>query len=1173
MAEKLTPQQRMAVENRGGMLLVSAAAGSGKTKVLVDRLLGYLQDPADPANLDDFLIITYTKAAASELRSKIAAKLTELIARNPGNRHLQRQMQRLYLTKISTIHSFCGDILREYAYCLDLSADFRVADENECFEIQTQVLEQVLNAAYETAGEDPDFCAFVDTQGLGRDDRQISEIILKVYNSARCHLNPDMWLSWCEDTGNTDGLRDAGQTVWGSFLIRDLHDYLDHQIMALGKCADLTDASDGMEKPAVILRNTLIQLEALRKCTVWDDIVRHKNIDYGRLVFSKKCADLELAEEIKAIRNACKKGLEKKLAAFSDCSEQILFDLKASAQAIRGLIRLVREFESAYSVRKKARRILDFSDLEHKMLDLLLGKNRTSPKLLATEIGNRFREVMIDEYQDINEVQDTIFSALTHNRQNCFMVGDVKQSIYQFRLADPDIFIEKYNAYEPAEAVIDNGGRRVILSNNFRSAGDVVDAVNDVFQNCMTATVGGIDYGEDEMLREGIPHVSIPEPEVELYGIDVQEDTYAEEAHFVAKRIQTLLDGKHVIRSGDQLRPITAEDIVILLRSPGSVGGEFCYALERMGIPCTMGGGGDLLQEEEISVLCSMLQVISNPVQDIPLIAALTSRVFCFTSDDIAGIRGGNRNVSMYEALLASNSGKCKQFIQLLNELRLDARLYSLPQLIQRIFVRTKMDSVYAAMENGSERKENLLYFSQLAADYEAATKGGLDQFLLHLDSLAQKGLARIIEPKSSGSVTIMSIHKSKGLEFPVVILAGLSRVFNQESVRAQVLCDKTLGLGLSCVDTKNRVRYPSIAKRAIAVKMHDDSISEEMRVLYVAMTRPKDRLIMTYAAKNIGSDLEDISLRCRYTDRVLLTKEVSCPGEWVLQAAVKRSEAGAFFAIGGNPGVATVRDRPWLIQVVEGSNEEAESQSLETVHDALSQETFDRLRSALSFVYPYSNATQMPSKITATQLKGRFKDDEVAEGTDKAHDRIKVFRRPGFSDAQTGGITYGNAIHAVMQYIRYEMCGDVDTVKAEVERLVQEKLISEQQGQIVQPDVIARLFTSDIGIKLRSSPNILREFKFTLLDDSAYYSQEVCGEKILLQGVIDCAIIEPDGITVLDYKTDFVTEKTLGRAVNQYAPQVRAYGKALGRIYKMPIKRMLLYFFRLNRFVEVNLA
>ena len=1166
MAEKLTPQQRQAVENRGGKLLVSAAAGSGKTKVLVDRLLGYLKDPAEPSNLDDFLIITYTKAAASELRGKIAAKLTEAIAAEPENRHLQRQMQRLFLTKISTVHGFCGDILREYAYRLDLHADFRVADENECREIRDTVLSDLLDRAYETAEDNPDFRAFVDTQGLGRTDALVAEIILKVYDSARCHLDPEKWLEDCLRASEAEELADAGETVWGRFLMEELFSYLDCELRVMKQCADLADKTKGLEKPAVNLKDTYHQLLHLRESKTWDEIVDRKTIDFGRLTFPRKTDDAELIERIKACRNACKKGIEKQVRIFADGSAQVLSDLSQSAAGARGLVALVRQFETEYEKAKRSRRVLDFSDLEHKTLDLLLGTKRSGPTAAAAEIGQRFREIMVDEYQDSNGVQDSIFSALTAKKQNCFMVGDVKQSIYQFRLADPGIFLEKYHAYPHADNAQAGEGRKVLLSANFRSGGEVIDGVNDVFSDCMSETVGGLIYGEEEALREGIPHIALPDPAVELYGIEVNEDTYAEEAAFVARRVSELLQNG-TVRDGEKLRPVREEDIVILLRSPGSVGAKYQQALENRGIRCASGGGTDLLKTQEIGTLRSILQTIANPRQDIPLISALASPVFGFTADDLADFRANQKKGRVYDALLLSDKPKAKAFLDLLAILRKDARMCPIAQLIEKIFTMTKMDSIYAAMDE--MKAANLQTFYQLAADYESASRRELSQFLEYLDSMEEKGLITAAD-SGSGCVTIMSIHKSKGLEFPVVFLSGLSREFNRESLRAQVLCDKELGLGLSVADIVNRVRYPAISKRAIVAKTAAESLSEEMRVLYVAMTRARDRLIMTYASKNLQADLQDIALRYDISGRELLTREVVCPGEWVLLSAMQRTEAGQFHALGGKPNETRVSNHPWRIQVV--SEAVMEEQAMRQAEEAsgLPPDTEQKLREALAFRYAHTAATQAPSKQTATQRKGRIKDQEAAENAEEPKQMVRSWRKPSFLSDARQGKAYGSAIHAVMQYIRYEYCDSADAIRMEVQRLVSMRFITEEQGSLVNCGQIARFFDTEIGKMLRSGTPYIREFKFSILDDARGYGEGLEGEEVLLQGVVDCALLEEDGITLLDFKTDFVTEETLPALVERYRAQVETYAHALSRIYRKNVKKAYLYFFHLDRFVEV---
>ena len=1166
MAEQLTKQQAQAVTDRGGKLLVSAAAGSGKTKVLVDRLLLYLTEGKGKINIDDFLIITYTKAAASELRGKIAAKLNERLAQDPGNKHLQRQLQRLYLTKISTVHAFCADLLREYAYRLDIPGDFRVAEERESQLLQMQVLDRMMESAYEQ--KDEDFYIFVDSQELGRDDRSIPQIILQVYNAARCHVDPDQWLEKCCMESEVSHLTDASQTVWGRYLIEDLHKYLDLQIQALDRCAKLAENNGTMPKVATLLYETVSQLVHLRNMETWDDIVAGQAISYGTLSFPKNCTDMALAERIKAIRNHCKAGVAKKLQPFADGSAQVLQDLQNCSRASRGLVQLVRKFSEEYDKAKRARRILDFSDLEHKTLDLVMGKKRQGVTALAGEIGDRFVEIMVDEYQDSNGVQDGIFSALTDKRQNCFMVGDVKQSIYQFRLADPGIFLEKYRAYKPAEDAKPGEGRKIMLSSNFRSAGPVICAVNDVFEGCMSPDVGGLVYGENEKLYEGIAHISVPEPEVELCCVDVQQSTYEEEAAYTAERIVELLDGTHFVRNGEKLRPIVADDIVILLRSPGTSGGFYQTALESRGIRVCSGTGIDLLQTEEIIFLRSMLQIIDNPYQDIPLISALTSRILGFTADDLAAIRAqGSKKKTVYESLRASDMEKAKRFVEMLKQLRLDKRLCTLSQLVDQILLTTRMDSIFASFENGGIKVANLQVFYQLVRECESANQKELGQFLDYLAAMEEKGLTMTSDQKAAGAVTIMSIHKSKGLEFPVVFLCGLSRDFNRESARSQILCNRELGIGMNCVDLSKRIRYPSVAKKAISAKILADSLSEEMRVLYVAMTRARDRLIMTYASNNLASELQGLICRMDHSDPVLMTSGISCPGTWILYMALRRMEAGALFALAEDrPELLNVSPMPWNITVVTVSTEESQRLPQQEQVQSKNELNIAPISQGLSYRYPFLAATSFPSKQTATQLKGRTKDQEAAENAAEHRPMIRYWREPSFAKtAEKTPVAFGNAVHKIMQHIQYEKCTDLQAVEMEIRRIATEESIDD----VVDPGMIWSFFATEMGQRLKNAKQVIREFKFSILDDAQQYDKGLKGETILLQGVVDCAIIE-DEITVLDFKTDRVTEDTLMQTADNYRMQVVAYANALSRIYGKKIASAQLYFFRMNRFVSI---
>ena len=1166
----LTEQQKTASLNRGGNLLVSAAAGSGKTKVLVERLMEYLKDTS--INLDDFLIITYTKAAAAELRGKIAARLTEAIADDPDNRHLQRQVQRLFLAKISTVHGFCADVVREYAQQLKLTGDFRVAEESECSEIREQVLSDLLDRAYATVHQDPDFRAFVDTQGLGRDDRLVTDIVLKVYDSAMCHPDPEAWLEKCLQDADVSEAEDASETVWGAYLMEEFFSCLDLHIADMERCLEIAEEND--EKGNVIknLKISLVDLRSLRDCRTWDEVANHRPVEYPRTVYPKSFDETQ-KERVKACRDACKKGVAKKLDWFTDKSAQVLADLSQSGAAARGLISLVRRFRDAFSKAKRSRRCVDFSDLEHLVLELLWRDNGLGEKIrtgAALDLRERFVEIMVDEYQDSNAVQDSIFTALSGNGRHCFMVGDVKQSIYQFRLADPGIFLEKYNRYVPVEEAEAGEGRKVLLSANFRSGPEVIEAVNHVFETCMCERVGGLRYGADEALNEGLTRQPLPDTAVELHCIDVQHDTYGEESAYVARRIQQMLESGQLVRDKDKLRPVRPEDIVILLRSPGSVGQQFRQALEARGIRCTTGGGTDLLKTPEIQTLRSILQTISNPRQDIPLIAAMASPVFGFSADELAAFRGGNTKCAVYDALLEDQSEKTLRFLADLAVLRREARMHSIAHLIQKIFTLTRMDSIYAAMEDGEIRRANLQAFYQLAAGFENGSHRDLEQFLEYLMLQEEKGL-KVDGESTSGAVTVMSIHKSKGLEFPVVFLSGLSKTFNREDLRAQVLCHKELGLGLSVADNAKRVRYASLSKRAIMARIASESLSEEMRVLYVAMTRPQDRLIMTYAVKKAPEHLEKMAVQMTADGNERLVRDASCPGEWVLLAAIRRREGRGLL---DNMDLCSLcdtdRDHSWKMVIGQAPEIIPTASRVEAEQKALPEGAEERLRTALAFRYGHTPATMAPSKQTATQRKGRFKDDEAAEHTEEPRPVHRSWRKPGFMEAQRRGKDYGNAMHAAMQYIRYECCGSADGVRQELDRLTRLGFLTEDQRKMVSADKIAAFFATPIGSKLRDGTEYLREFKFSILDDGCNYRADLEGEQVLLQGVVDCALLEDDGITVLDFKTDYVTEETVEDVAAGYRVQVDTYADALRRIYCRPVKAAFLYFFRLGRFVKI---
>ena len=519
---RLTPAQQAVVDDRGGALLVSAAAGSGKTKVLVDRLLAQVCDPEHPANLDDFLMITYTKAAAAELRGKIAAELSKRLAAEPENRHLQRQTTRIYLAQISTVHAFCASILRDYAHLLDIPADFRVAEEQEAAELRQEVFDALMEQCYAALSEDNALRPLIDQFGYGRDDRRLAELLLPVYSAVRCRVDPERWMQACEAAYALPPEQKAEQTPWGAYLIESLKKttaWVERNLKQALRLAQ-EDAVLG-EKYAPKLAENLESVRALGARTGWDDIYENRVLSFGTLLPVRSPEYPEMKDAVQNLRKGALQALKDAQACFYAPSERIMADLQNTAAPIGGLLELLRRFDRQYSQEKRRRKLMDFSDLEHEAIRLLRQKGSTLPSAAAREIGAKYREILVDKYQDSNAVQECIFEAVSQNGKNRFMVGDVKQSIYRFRLADPGIFLEKYETYADCGAQKPGEPRKILLSENFRSRPEILRAVNDVFGLVMSREAAELNYGEQEALRSGLQFPETPQPKVELHCIEL----------------------------------------------------------------------------------------------------------------------------------------------------------------------------------------------------------------------------------------------------------------------------------------------------------------------------------------------------------------------------------------------------------------------------------------------------------------------------------------------------------------------------------------------------------------------------------------------------------------------------------------------------------------------------
>lgn len=1178
---KLTPEQQAVVENRGGSLLVSAAAGSGKTKVLVERLFHAIAE--ERCSVDDFLIITYTKAAAAELRSKIAAELNRRIGQNPGDRHLRRQMLLVYQADIRTVDAFCTTLLRENTYLLEreedstcLSPDFRVLDANEAQMLRERVLVRTLEDFYENLDNGGELLA--NTMGFGRDDHRLESLVLDLYEKIQSHAYPEKWLAeneacWAALNGDSGAFRD---TAYCQTLLSGVTRTADYWKTQLSGAEAQTVGTLFEKGYADRLREAAVGLEELVNAASlgdWDAArERAHGISFRTLSTPRGTKDDPLAIQVRNLWGACKNEIKKICSLMNLSGEEAMEDLRAASPAMTALLRLTAAFSETYRREKLRQNAADFSDQEHLALKILVNEDG-SPTELGTQISARYREIMVDEYQDTNEVQNSIFRAVSRNGENLFTVGDVKQSIYRFRLADPTIFLRKYNTFKSYTQAQDGEERKILLSKNFRSRQEILDATNFVFANILSTEMGEMEYGDDESLHFGAAYYP-PRRDcnTEFHLICAQQKRGGEdrpvkrltaEARFVALRIRQLLDDKYPVTQSDgSLHPCRPEDIVILMRSPGSRTADYAAALAEQRIPCSFRDSGDYFSSIEISVMLALLQIIDNPHQDVPLISVLRSPLFGFTPDRLAQIRAGTQNGDYFTALEQAEGEDCRAFVSLLSELRLLARDMSVHRLLWHIYNRLNVLGIFGVMDRGHMRKENLIALTEHAQKFESSGYRGVFAFVTQLDRLIEMGKAPETRGAGTeGGVAIMSIHSSKGLEFPIVILADLDHAFSRKDLETPVLVHPQLGLGPVCVDLKRRIQYPTMARRALEAVLMRENKSEEQRILYVAMTRSKEKLILVDTIFNAEK---------RVTDLLSVT---SCPvlpeavaggksfGDWILMPLLCRSEAAPLRMLAGanTPGIYAGNDAPWQVFVHQAEDfRNLSVQTAERVEQAEQVTVFDP--SLLEFAYPWQRETELPAKLTATQLKGREADSEIAENV-SAELHLRPLTQPRFRQSAAGltAAETGTATHLVLQYLNFT---DSDVAR-QIVRLKECRLLTEEQADAVMVEELKSFLQSPLAEELRHAEKIWREYRFTLLmNASAYDSAVDSGDSILLQGIVDCCFTAPDGsLTVVDFKTDHVKGERLKERADSYRPQIEAYSAALRRVLERPVKRKILYF------------
>ena len=1157
---EFTPEQARAIQHGQGALLVSAAAGSGKTAVLVERAVRLLCREEDPVPADQLLIVTFTRAAAASLRGKLAQRLAGELAKKPGSAHLRRQRMLLQRAPICTIDAYCLQLVQAHFSRLDIPPDFSTADGPQLAALRAQSLADALETAY----TDPDFCAFADLYGKGRSDWQAARVLEALHDFLSSMPDPartleDFCAAW-EQAGPLD------DTAWGKALRAEGRRGAECALALAQQNLREAEADGGLAPYLPALRADLAAAEHLLSqisTAPWDEILAaFRALCYERLGAVRGYEGCHM-EPVKARRELLKKTLARLQENVFVCSTaEFEADRAAAAPLVRALARAERDFQDRFFAAKQEEKTLEFSDVEHLALRLLQTPEG-EPTELARQVSGGFFAVMVDEYQDTNALQDALYACLARaGGEDLFFVGDLKQSIYRFRQADPSIFQAKLERFAPYGQ---GGAQKLFLDANVRSAPGVIAGVNAVFGPLMSRALGGVEYGPGERLAPGFGGA-------EGYGgymggceVRLVESTRPEaEAEYAARRIAELTDpaGGFAVRDGaGGTRPARYEDFCILLRSRGSFE-VFADALEARGIPAYVDRAENLLDAPEVRPVASLLRVLDNPAQDVHL-AAVMLGLSGFEPDDLVRLRAERPKGSFYGAVMAAEDEKTLAFAERLRGLRQLAQTVSVDRLMEEIFIRTGCLAAAGAMPEGPARRENLRQFAQFAA---GCGKNGLAGVVRAMDAaLATGGVPGPEQGQSRpGCVTVMTVHRSKGLEFPVVLACGLAKTFNKEDLRAAAVFHPALGIGLTLRAGQGGT-YPTAPYRAVQAAIGAEGLSEEMRVLYVALTRAKDRLILTAAAKDPARLLERLAAQLpeEGRPREYLLQRCQSPAEWVLLAALPHPAAGALRAAVAAPVRPAPGDAPgWLEVTVEGDSPAAQRAEARTglpeapPDRVLAQQVEERL----AWTYPRAALAGVPAKVSVTAL--------VHSAEEATLQRPSFLYKEGLTAAEKG-----TALHAFLQYADFEAASA--DVRAEARRQVEKRLLLPELYDKMDFEKLEEFFQSPAYARIKAADRVLREYDFITSIPAEQAAPEAEGEllgaRTLVQGVADLVLEFSDHLEILDYKTD--RGKTHEQFVAAYRPQLLMYAEAIDRRFKKPVTRLSLYSFDLGVEIAVDLA
>ena len=1227
MAEvKWTNEQKQAIYEKGSNILVAAAAGSGKTAVLVERIINKIIN--EKIDIDRLLVVTFTNAVAAEMRERVLEAIYKKLDETPENENLQRQITLLNKASICTIDSFCLDVVRNHFYELEnISPNFRIADTTEIELLKQEVLEDIFEEKYERKEED--FTELITTYTSYRDDTPLKDLILKIYTYIQSNPFPNQWLNEKIEMFNIQDLEgDFSKNPWGEILLKEVEEELIDNINTLKEQEQNLARSPELEKYTKTLSDDIDKLEMLKvNLNSWDKAYEiYTNLTFA--TWPRQKIDSAIKDQAKLVRDDIKKKVTKKLnKIFIYNSEEANQDIADMYPVLVKLKHLIFQFGEEFSKRKRNKNIVDFNDIEHLALNILIKNEdaKVEPTEVAKNYKEKFVEIAIDEYQDSNMVQEYILTSIS-NGNNIFMVGDVKQSIYKFRQAMPDLFLSKYKTYKLKENKKDDDDLKIQLFKNFRSRENVLDFTNLIFQDIMSENLGEINYTEEEYLNLGASYektvqeleteihiIDLKEkedlaPEEEARGIEEQQDNdgteeTAEErvediqveARFVANKIKSLVESHFQVfdRKINGFRDIQYKDIVILLRSTKVNAPIFEEEIINLGMPVFSESSQEYLDSIEIQTIMSLLKIIDNPIQDIPLVTVLRSHIGNFTDDELVEIRLSDKYDNFYTAMQKARinvSSELKEkidtFFHNLEKWRKEKEYLALDEFIWKLYSDTHYYTYVGLMPNGDLRQANLKMLFERAKQYETASFKGLYNFIQFIEKLHvgsnDLGAAKLIG-ENDDVIRIMSIHKSKGLEFPVVFLSATGKQFNLMDLNQNILLHQELGIGVKYIDYERQVQYDTLTKEAIRNKILTETLSEEMRILYVALTRAKEKLYITGLKRDYEKEIENIQKQVsRYhkvNDKInyILVKKYKKYLDWILLVYLYEKENKEHLL------TLNVWNKQELLKSFAKQKEEVVDIKKQLENTTVPKEEVEKIDTILEYTYTHQLATTIPTMTSVTKIKQmkaeqKSNTDRKFNIEDDRTNQIEhqlTFNKPNFTREDKDDIITpaqkGTLVHMCMQRLDETKEYTLEKIQNMIEDLLKKKIITEKEARSINSYKVFEFTKSKIWREVKTAKKVYKERPFFInIPAKEIYSKDL-EEEILVQGIIDLYYINQNNEVILvDYKTDYVEKGKESQLVEKYILQLELYKKALEESLQRKVDKTYIYSVYLGKEIEI---